>query len=209
MSRVTTSADAASSAGSGSGPSTSDLVLDAVSRIIERREHDLPGVAEIAREARVSRPTFYAYFASSEEAVSAVVGRVRNEVRRIQKEADLATVEAMYRSTLVALLDLQVRHVGLFGLLASQARLDDRMAALWHDIFDRPVRRHARFIDDLVAQGLAEPVTSSIVVAEAMNGVTTRFAQLIAEDPSRRDELAEELVALQQRLIGLPPGPAP
>lgn len=182
---------------------TADAVLDAVARIIERREHGLPAIAEIAREAGVSRPTVYAYFPSSDAALSGVVARVRDEVRRIQDEADTASVEAMYRSTLVAMLDLQVRHVGLFALLSAEARLDERVSRLWHEIFDQPVRRHARFIDRLVDAGGARPVASSLVVAEAMNGVTARFAQLIVEDDGRREELAAELVAIQQRLLGI------
>ncbi|MET0930083.1 MAG: TetR/AcrR family transcriptional regulator, partial [Aeromicrobium sp.] len=184
---------------------TKDTVVEAVSRIIERRESDLPGVAEIAREAGVSRPTFYAYFATSDEAFAQVVAHVRDAVLSIQERADTSSVAATYRSTLVAMLDLTVEHLGLVTLLASQARRDPQIAAMWHDIHDRPVRRHARFIDRLVEQGLAEPAVPSLTIAEAVDGMTARFAQLIAEDPARRDDLAAELVAAQHRLVGLLP----
>jgi AcrR family transcriptional regulator len=182
---------------------TKDDVMDATARIIERRDQDLPGVAEIAREAGLSRPTVYAYFATSEEAFAAVVARVRDEVLRIQEQADTTSPSATYRSTLVAMLDLQVRHVGLFSRLTSEARADGAISAMWHDIHDRPVRRHARFIERLTAQGLASPACPAEAVAEAVDGVTARFALLIAEDPSRRDDLAARLVEVQHRLLGL------
>lgn len=183
---------------------TKDVVLDATSRIIERRDPGLPSVAEIAREAGVSRPTFYAYFATSDDAFAAVVARVRDEVLRIQEHADTSSITATYRSTLVAMLDLQVEHVGLLALLASEARVDERIAAMWHDIHDRPVRRHARFIDRLVERGLADPAAPASTIAEAVDGVTARFAQLIAQEPERRDDLAAHLVDAQHRLVGLP-----
>ena len=180
-------------------------MVDAASRIIERREPDLPGVAEISREAGVSRPTFYAYFATSDEAFAAVVAQVRDAALAIQEQADTSSVEATYRTTLVAMLDLTVEHLGLLTLLASQARCDAQIAAMWHDIHDRPVRRHARFIDRLVAEGLATPAAPALTIAEAVDGMTARFAQLIAEEPGRHDELAAQLVAAQHRLVGLPP----
>ncbi|WP_179300912.1 TetR/AcrR family transcriptional regulator [Rhodococcus sp. ACPA4] len=184
--------------------STEDKLLDAAAAIVERRDYVLPSVAEIAREAGVTRPTVYAYFTSSIEVFAAAVARVRNRVLAIQESADTTSATATFRSTLVAMLDIHVEHCGLLAVLAEQARIDEQMRTLWHDIHDRSIRRHARFIDRLAESGHARPTASGLIIAEAVNGISTRFAYLVIENPDRREELTGELVALHRALVGLP-----
>jgi AcrR family transcriptional regulator len=182
---------------------TAEGIITAAGAIMERRENELPGVADIAREAGVTRPTVYAYFDNSLAVFAALAARLRDRVLAIQEQADTSSHAATFSSTLVARLDLQVKHCGLLAVLAEQARLQPKMRELWHDIYDHPLRRHARFIDRLASRGEAGPVAPGLVIAEAVDGISLRFAHLIAEDPSRRDELASRLVDIHARLLGL------
>jgi AcrR family transcriptional regulator len=183
--------------------STTGTIVAAASAIVERREYELPSMAEIAREAGVTRPTVYAYFDNNLAVFSALVAQVRDRVLRIQEEADTSSLAATLRSTLIATLDLQVEHYGLFTVLADQARLRPEIRVLWHDIHDRPLRRHARFIDRLAALGQADPVAPSSVIAETIDGASLRFAQLLTVNPRRHDDLAASLLDMQRRLLGL------
>ncbi|AHK36182.1 hypothetical protein OPAG_06949 [Rhodococcus opacus PD630] len=184
--------------------STEDKLLQAAAAIVERRDYVLPSVAEIAREAGVTRPTVYAYFDTNLDVFAAAVARVRDRVLAIQEGADITSATATFRSTLVAMLDVYVEHCGLLAVLAEQARNDEQMRVLWHDIHDRSIRRHARFIDRLAESGQARPAASGLIIAEAVNGISTRFAYLVVEDPRRREELTDELIALHGALVGLP-----
>lgn len=183
--------------------STEEKLLDAAAAIIERREYVVPSVAEIAREAGVTRPTFYAYFSTNLEVFEAVAARLRDRVLDIQSRADLGHATETFRFTLVAKLELYVENCGLLAVLAEQARLNERMRPLWNEIHSRPIRRHARFVDQLAAQGRARPAASGQIIAEAIDGVTARFAYIVAETPSRREEMADELINFHHRLVGL------
>lgn len=186
--------------------STEDNLVDAASAIIERRDYVLPSVAEIAREAGVTRPTVYSYFPSNTDVFEAVVSRVRDRVLAIQENADMSSIAATFSSTLIAMLDVYIEHCGLLAILAEQARVNDGMRVLWHDIHDRSIRRHARYIDRLSISGDARPVASGLVIAEAVNGIAARFALLVIDDPHRHNELASELISLHWNLVGLTEG---
>ena len=179
------------------------LLLDAAERVFCRVGYAHTTIAAIAAEAGVTRPTVYAYFESKDEVFHFLADRVRQEVLRLQEEADTSSPAGTARSTLTGLLDVFVRHHGALTVLAHQALSDPRARRLRDDIYARTNRRHARFLARMEAAGRADLAVPAGVLAEVIMGTVSRFADLVTDTPSRQQELARDLVALYLRLTGL------
>ncbi|MQA13036.1 MAG: TetR family transcriptional regulator [Pseudonocardiaceae bacterium] len=185
---------------------TRQEILDAAARVFRRLGYARTTIADLAGEAAVSRPTIYAYFGSKHEVFRALAQRVGQEFLALQERADVSTPEKTLRTTLVAYLDTYVRHLGVLTVIAHQALSDPEMRRLRAEIHDRPNRRHTRFIERLVAQGVADPAVPPAVVSEVITGVVMRFAEEAAASPERRHELGEQLIVAHRRLTGMPGG---
>lgn len=182
-------------------------------RVFEARGYARTTIADIARDAGVSRATFYVYFASKEEAFAAVAAEVRD---RLVEAQELGTLDrddpvAVARATTGAYLDAYAEHLGFLTVLDHQALVDPQMAALREEIHARSIRRATRWIAHLVDHGLADPAGSPETVALAGGGLVATFAPLVARHPRRRARLAAELLDLYLRLLGVeaPEGRAP
>jgi AcrR family transcriptional regulator len=180
-----------------------DLLLDAAERAIGRLGYTGTTMGAVAAEAQVTRPTVYAYFESKDALFAALADRVRAEFLLLQERADVSTPVETIRSTLTANLDLFVRHHAMLTVIAHQALIDPRMRAVHDEIYARVHRRHARFLDRMVRSGHARLPVASRAVAEAITGVTHRFAEQVIADPSRRNALAGELIELHLSMTGL------
>jgi len=179
------------------------LVLDAAERVFCRLGHARTTMGALAAEAGVTRPTIYAYFPSKDDVFAALADRVRQEFLTLQEEADTSSPRETARGTLTAYLDAYVRHFGVLTIIAAQAQVDPGMRRLREEIHSRANRRHARFVERLVAAGQARTPVPPAVVAEAVTGVVMRFAEQAAADPGRQPGLTAELVALYTRLVDL------
>jgi AcrR family transcriptional regulator len=179
------------------------LVLDAAERVFVRLGHARTTMGALAAEAGVTRPTIYAYFPSKDDVFAALADRVREEFLTLQEEADTSSPRETARGTLTAYLDAYVRHFGVLTIIAAQARVDPGMRRLRAELHARANRRHARFVERLVAQGLARPPIPPALVAEAVTGVVMRFAEESAATPERQPELTAALVELYTGLLDL------
>jgi AcrR family transcriptional regulator len=180
-----------------------ELLLDAAERVFCRLGYARTTIGSLATEAGVTRPTIYAYFPSKDDVFNALVDRVSREFLTVQEQADASSPRDTARTTLTAYLDTYIRHVGMLTIIAHQALADPEMQRLRAEIHERANRRHTRFIERLVEQGLARTPIAPALVSEAVTGVVMRFAEEAAGQPSRQPELTEALITLYTELIGL------
>jgi AcrR family transcriptional regulator len=180
-----------------------DLLLDAAERAFGRLGYAGTTMATLAAEAQVTRPTVYAYYDSKDEVFVAVAERVRAEFLLVQERADTTSPVRTIRSTLAANLELFVRHHAVLTVIAHQALSDDRLRRLHEDIYARVHRRHARFLQRMASSGKADLPVPATTVSEAVTGMTSRFAELVVADPSRKGSLTAQLVAAYLRLTAL------
>jgi AcrR family transcriptional regulator len=183
-----------------------DRLLDVAEAAFCAHGYEGTTIAVLAAEAGVTRPTVYAYFASKEEVFRAAADRVRQEFLDLQERADTSSPEATVRQSTAAFLAAWTRHHGLLTVIAHQALSDPAMRALRDEIVVRTERRNARFLDRLVARGLARPALPVADVARAMTGITARAAELAAEDPAQLDLLATRMGDAYLRLAGMETG---
>ncbi|MCX5337472.1 TetR/AcrR family transcriptional regulator [Streptomyces sp. NBC_00140] len=186
-------------------------LLDAAETVFARLGHGPATVADITAEAEVSRAGFYVYFASKEEIFRVLAARVRDTFLAAQDVPGVDTddIRAVAEASVGAFITAYVHHLPLLGLLEQQARTDADMGALWEEIRERPVHRHARYIGRLAEQGRAAPAAEPLILARAVGGMCVEFARVTAERPDRYDDAVREVTALYLHLLGVPGGTAP
>lgn len=179
------------------------LLLDAAERVFVRSGHAGATMSALAAEAGVTRPTVYAYFPSREHVFAALADRVRLEFLALQEQADTTSPRETLRSSLTAYLTAYTRHSAMLTVIAHQALVDPGMRRLHLELHQQADRRHSRFLQRLVDQGLAHPPVAPPLMAEAVTGIVHTFARRVAEDPSRQQELTQALVDLYAHMVDL------
>jgi AcrR family transcriptional regulator len=182
-------------------------LLDAAETVFARLGHGPATVADITAEAQVSRAGFYVYFASKEEIFRVLAARVRDAFLAAQEVpgVDTGDVRAVAEASVGAFIAAYARHAPLMVQLEQQARTDAEVRALWEEIRERPVHRHARSIRRLVAEGAVRPVTDPLTLARAVGGMCVEFARRAAARPQTYDAAVREVTALYLHLLGAAP----
>ncbi|MFF3491798.1 TetR/AcrR family transcriptional regulator [Streptomyces sp. NPDC002795] len=184
-------------------------LLDAAEQVFARLGYGPATIADITARAEVSRAGFYVYFASKEEIFRVLAGRVRDAFLTAQDVPGVDTddVAAVARASTGAFIAAYARHLPLLVLLEQQARGDAEVRALWEEIRERPVRRAARYVRRVTAQGRAHPVVDPLTLSRAVGGMSIEFARLVAERPATYDQAVADATAMYLHLLGI--GAAP
>ncbi|MFW0787900.1 TetR/AcrR family transcriptional regulator [Gordonia sp. CPCC 206044] len=181
-----------------------ELLLDHAERTFCRLGFARTTIGALADDAGVTRPTVYAYYASKDEVFRALAERVRDEFLALQEEIGATSAREIGRAGIIGYLHAYVRHRDMLTLIAHQALSDGGIRVLLAEIHDRATRRHARFLAGLEERDGASLAVPAAALAEAVNGIVIRFADLATTEPPRLPELETDLVAAYERLVGLP-----
>lgn len=177
--------------------------------MFERHGFLVARITDIAAEAGVAAGSFYTYFASKEEAFSAVIEQLNEEMLhpRLQAVADrddpVAVIEAAHRAYLAA----YRRNAKLMGLMEQVTQIDEQFRAVRLRRTRAFVERNARAISGLQEQGVADPSLDPRLAAQALSVMVSRMAyQRYAQGSSNASD--EALVAVLTRLwvnaLGIP-----
>ena len=166
--------------------------------------YDGTTIGVLATQAGVTRPTVYAYFASKDDIFRAVAERVRREFLDLQERVDTSSPERTAREAITAYLAAWVRHAGMLTVIAHQALTDPAARALRDDIVARVERRNARFVERLVAAGLANPALPPADFSRAVTGIVARTAEVLEQDPQQLSTAARRIGDAYLRLAGIP-----
>ncbi|MFC7304528.1 TetR/AcrR family transcriptional regulator [Streptomyces monticola] len=182
-------------------------LLDAAETVFARRGYGPATIADITAQAEVSRASFYVYFASKEEVFRVLAARVRDAFLAAQDVpgVDLDDAHAVAEASTAAFIAAYAEHLPLLRLVEQQAQADTEVAALWQEIQERPVRRHARYIRRLAAEGRAAPVAEPLAVARAVGGMSVQFARLTAGRPSAYSKAVRDVTVMYLHLLGVAP----
>ncbi len=180
-------------------------LLVAARAVFERRGYARTTIADVTAQARVSRATFYVYFASKQDVFRVLAEDLRDRFLAAQELTGLDADDphAVAEATIAAYLDAYTRNLAFITVLEHQSITDPDMYALWEEIHHRPQRRTARYIEGLVRRGMAEPAAAPEEVARATGGMVANFAPLLVREPGTRAKAVADLTALYVRLLGL------
>ncbi|WP_185995965.1 TetR/AcrR family transcriptional regulator [Nocardioides campestrisoli] len=184
---------------------TDEQILHAAAGVFTRLGYTRTTIADIATEAGSTRPTVYSYFSSKEDVFRRLAERVRDQFTAAQRVPEDLPADQIIRLADIGYLRSYSENAGLLTILQHQALADPSMSDLWQEMHTRINRSHIRFMERLVEEGEAVPAASLDSIANAVNGLVMRFSQLVADDPSRFDKLADDLVRIHLAMLGLTP----
>jgi AcrR family transcriptional regulator len=160
------------------GLRTRAALVAAARKVFERMGYLDARLIDITRAAKCSAGTFYTYFSSKEEIFAAVLEVAQEDMLHpgmphVTTEDDpAAIIEASNRAYLQA----YQRNAKLMGLLEQVANVDPEFRELRTLRSNAFVRRNARSIARLQANGQADPDLDPLLAARALSGMMSRFA---------------------------------
>ena len=180
-------------------------LLIAAEQVFAERGYDDATMADITAAAGVSRATAYVYFSSKEAVLRALAQEVVTEFIAAQDvpPGDPWTVLSQTcRRTAQALW----RHGPLLEIITERARRNEDIRALHDELWHRPVRRFARYLERERAAGTIHPVGSSSIVAEFISS-TLRTGALDRRTQSRstQNRFVDSVIEVGATLIGIDP----
>lgn len=158
-------------------------------------------VADVTVGAGVGRATFYVYFATKADVFAALAADVRDQLCAAQDVPDGGEPFAVWRSALDGYLRAWTARIGLLRVMAHQAIDDPAIRALLEEIRAVPTRRHEHFVARLEREALARPRASAALVAQAVQGVVERYAELVAAEELLADDAVAALSALYEGML--------
>jgi len=160
------------------GLRTRAALIAAARKVFERMGYLDARLIDITRAANCSAGTFYTYFSSKEEIFAAVLEVAQEDMLHpgmphVTTDDDpAAIIEASNRAYLQA----YQRNAKLMGLLEQVANVDPEFRELRTLRSNAFVRRNARSIARLQADGQADPDLDPLLAARALSGMMSRFA---------------------------------
>jgi AcrR family transcriptional regulator len=160
------------------GLRTRAALVAAARKVFERMGYLDARLIDITRAAKCSAGTFYTYFSSKEEIFAAVLEVAQEDMLHpgmphVATEDDpAAIIEASNRAYLQA----YKRNAKLMGLLEQVANIDSEFRELRNLRSNAFVRRNARSIGKLQANGQADADLDPLLASRALSGMMSRFA---------------------------------
>lgn len=184
-------------------------VLAAAERLLERVSLEELTVRELAREAGVSRASFYFYFESKRAVVAALLESVLDEIYEASKpwleRSDTAPGDAL-RQAAAGSLELWRRRGAVLRAAAETTRTSPEIGELWRGHIERFIDAAAAQIERDRAAGVAPPDgldSNALAAALIWMNERTFYVMTSVGEPALSDDpqLAETLAAIWLRAI--------
>ncbi|WP_084255316.1 TetR/AcrR family transcriptional regulator [Nocardioides sp. J54] len=191
------------------GVRTREALVAAARRVFERDGFIDARLSDITREARCSTGTFYTYFESKEEALTAVLHAAQDDMMHPgmpHVDADPGNSAAIIAAANRAYLDAYGRNARLMKLLEQVATIDPAFRELRLARSRAFAERSARRIAWMQDHGYADPTLDPLMTARALAGMTSRMAYLALalEEDWDLDGVAATITQLWLNAVGVP-----
>ncbi|MFW0789636.1 TetR/AcrR family transcriptional regulator [Gordonia sp. CPCC 205333] len=171
-------------------------------------------VEVIAARAQVSRPTVYAYFSSREEVFRGVTDHVCERFLQAQHVEGKRTTAGypggedlrhILAITTNAFIEAVYEFGGLLAVIEQRAQVDPDVAEKWKSVRTRLVKRYARFVEQIAQTHGIQLCAPPAAIAELLSDAQLVGARrLTAASKHQRAQYISTMIAMSERLIGLP-----
>jgi AcrR family transcriptional regulator len=191
------------------GKETRAALIAAARRVFERDGFIAARIVDVAAEAGVATGSFYTYFDGKEEAFTAVMEEVKEEMLHPVLAASgieddpAATIRAANR----AYLESYHRNVRLMALMEQVATIDAGFRQVRRRRVEDFARRNAKLIARLQKQGLADPELDPDLASTALSAMVSRAAYIsfVLGGETEVEPLVETVTRLWINALRLPP----
>lgn len=189
------------------GESRKQELLTAARRVFERRGFIETNVAEIVKEAKVSRGTFYTYFDTKEQVFSAVAQDVVSQMlasmaTRIPARDFSERVEEVIRRFLAA----YEPHARILGLIEQVGTFSPELRDLRLEAREVFVQRTRRGIERMQETGIADPSLDVEYTAETLGAMLDQSCHLMfnLNKSFDRERLIDTLAQIWIKALRIP-----
>jgi AcrR family transcriptional regulator len=169
-----------------------EALLDALERLFATEDPDRVTAAAVAAEAGVAHGTFYRYFRSKQDAIAALIDRVRGEVSErdgldsVPEARDEA--RRAFRVWAETVIRAKERHGALFRALYTLWSRDETLLAQRRERRNASIDRMRGYLERLIAKGfvtIADPGGTALGLAALIDGIFRETLHVAPLDDAR------------------------
>jgi len=169
-----------------------EALLDALERLFATQDPDRVTAAAVAAEAGVAHGTFYRYFRSKQDAIAALIERVRGEVSErdgldaVPESRDEA--RRTFRLWAETVVRAKERHGPLFRALYTLWSRDETLLAQRRERRNASIDRMRGYLETLVAKDFAtidDPSGTALGLAALIDGIFRETLHVAPLDDAR------------------------
>ncbi|GAA3516287.1 hypothetical protein GCM10022234_09340 [Aeromicrobium panaciterrae] len=190
---------------------TRDKLLEAAGRLFSERSYLSTSLNDVAKEAGVSLPTVYQYFADRDDIVATLAAdHALNMLQRGADDWDPLTGRLGLRRAIAALVTLYAEDVVFYSLWEVASHVDDRLATLRREFEDQFHEGFSRKMRKGIEHGMVRDDIDPHAMAKAMNLMVSSYCHDAfvvngrrREEPPATDDVIDMLTTLWADAIGL------
>ncbi|MHA6626356.1 TetR/AcrR family transcriptional regulator [Pseudonocardia sichuanensis] len=186
------------------GPRRADL-LTAAAACFEELGYAATTVELIAARAQTSRPTFYAYLRSKDEAFLAVTEQVCDRLEATQQLDRIESLPPLtvLRATTRAFAEAVFATGSLVALIDSRAGIDPAVGEVWSALRHRMNRRYAHYLSGPAA-GSIDPCAPPERLVVMLGDAIIRGAARLGRAPEEvREQFVDDQIRMTERCLGV------
>jgi AcrR family transcriptional regulator len=187
-----------------SGPRREEL-LAAAAACFDDLGYTATTVELIAARAQTSRPTFYAYLRSKDEAFLAVTEQVCAQLESTQQLDGIESLPAVavLRATTRAFAEAIFANGSLVAQIDSRAGVDPDVDALWSTLRRRLERRFTNYLSGLDPATIDPCVPPQQLVSMLSDSIVRGAARLGHAPDEDREQFINDHIRLTERAVGV------
>ncbi|MDA3623916.1 TetR/AcrR family transcriptional regulator [Saccharopolyspora oryzae] len=187
-----------------SGPRREELIA-AAAACFDDLGYPATTVELIAARARTSRPTFYAYLRSKDEAFLAVAEQVCAELESAQQLDGIESLPpaAVLRMTTRAFAEAIFANGSIVAMIDSRAAVDAEVDALWSTLRRRLVRRFTNYLSGLDPAAIDPCAPPQRLVSMLIDSIVHGAARLGHASGEDRERFINDQIRLTERAVGI------
>lgn len=167
-------------------------ILDAAFVLIARNGYESTTIAEIAKEAGVSKGLLYNYFKSKEELLTTLVNNAMNEGDELLFDIDMNNPKEALKSIFVWFFDDLVARPDYWKLMTEMTFKIEKFEFV-HNIFTKKIKEYVQFLEQLlIGVGIANPKEEAQLMGSMFDGIAVHY--LLLRDDYPMDEIKNYLI---------------
>ena len=167
-------------------------ILEAAFVLIARNGYESTSIAQIAKEAGISKGLLYNYFKSKEELLITLVNNALNEGDKMIAMLDMSHPKATMRS-IITLFFKDITARPDYWKLMTEMTFKIEKFEFVHQIFTNKINEYVAFIEELLrAIGIADPHEEARLLAALFDGIAVHY--LLMRNDYRVESMEKYLI---------------
>lgn len=158
-------------------------ILEAAFVLIARNGYESTSIAQIAKEAGVSKGLLYNYFTSKEELLITLVNNALNEADKLMGELDMSSPKGTLKSILNLFFEDLIARPDHWKLMTEMMFKIEKFEFV-HSIFTNKINEYVAFIEELLRSiGIENPAEEARLLGALFDGIGVHYLVMREDYP--------------------------